>query len=65
MIRGLTDLLDEWMPIIAGSEINDDPYNPVSKYAIDLVNEKKMQRLLSGCTGAKGLEKSSQLLTLQ
>ena len=41
MIRELTDLLDEWMPIIAGSEINDDPYNPVSKYAIDLVNEKK------------------------
>ena len=41
MIRGLTHLLDEWMPIIAGSEINDDPYNPVSKYAIDLVNEKK------------------------
>ena len=41
MIRGLTDLLDEWMPIIAGSEINDDPYNPVSKYAIELFNEKK------------------------
>jgi|TARA_B100001094_G_scaffold38364_1_gene32725 magnesium chelatase subunit I len=41
MIRGLTELLDEWMPIIAGSEINDDPYNPVSKYAIDLINEKK------------------------
>ena len=41
MIRGLTDLLDEWMPIIAGSEINDDPYNPVSKYALDLVSEKK------------------------
>lgn len=41
MIRGLTELLDEWMPIIAGSEINDDPYNPVSKYANDLINEKK------------------------
>ena len=41
MIRGLTDLLDEWMPIIAGSEINDDPFNPVSKYAIDLVDGKK------------------------
>ena len=41
MIRGLTDLLDEWMPIIAGAEINDDPYNPVSKYALDLVSEKK------------------------
>ena len=33
MIRSLTGLLDEWMPIIAGSEINDDPYAPVSKYA--------------------------------
>ena len=37
MIRSLTDLLDEWMPIIAGSEINDDPYNPVSRHARDLV----------------------------
>jgi magnesium chelatase subunit I len=37
MIRSLTGLLDEWMPIIAGSEINDDPYHPVSKYAVDLV----------------------------
>src|SRR3990170_1132724 len=27
------------MPIIAGSEINDDPYAPVSKYALDLVAE--------------------------
>lgn len=39
MIRGLTGLLDEWMPIIAGSEINDDPYNPVSRHARDLVAE--------------------------
>ncbi len=39
MIRSLTGLLDEWMPIIAGSEINDDPYAPVSKYARDLVAE--------------------------
>jgi magnesium chelatase subunit I len=37
MIRSLTGLLDEWMPIIAGSEINDDPYAPVSRYALDLV----------------------------
>ncbi|HVX19676.1 MAG TPA: magnesium chelatase [Acidimicrobiales bacterium] len=37
MIRSLTDLLDEWMPIVAGSEINDDPYAPVSKHARDLV----------------------------
>jgi magnesium chelatase subunit I len=39
MIRSLTGLLDEWMPIIAGSEINDDPYSPVSRHAIDLVTE--------------------------
>ena len=37
IIRSLTSLLDEWMPIIAGSEINDDPYAPVSRYALDLV----------------------------
>ncbi len=39
MIRSLTSLLDEWMPIVAGSEINDDPYNPISRYARDLVTE--------------------------
>lgn len=39
MIRSLTGLLDEWMPIIVGSEINDDPYAPVSKHARDLVAE--------------------------
>lgn len=37
MIRSLTRLLDEWMPIVAGSEINDDPYHPVSRHARDLV----------------------------
>jgi magnesium chelatase subunit I len=37
MIRSLTGLLDEWMPIVAGSEINDDPFAPVSRYALDLV----------------------------
>src|SRR5438874_1726322 len=39
IIRTLTELLDEWMPIVAGSEINDDPYDPVSKHARDLVRE--------------------------
>jgi len=40
MIRSITGLLDEWMPIVAGSEINDDPYAPVSKHARDLVAEQ-------------------------
>jgi magnesium chelatase subunit I len=39
MIRSLTGLLDEWMPIVGGSEINDDPYSPVSKHARDLLAE--------------------------
>ncbi|MEA3076600.1 MAG: magnesium chelatase subunit [Actinomycetota bacterium] len=40
MIRSLTGLLDEWLPIVAGSEILDDPYEPVSKHARDLLHEK-------------------------
>ncbi|MHB8465881.1 MAG: magnesium chelatase, partial [Acidimicrobiales bacterium] len=40
MIRSLTGLLDEWMPIVSGSEINDDPYQPVSRHARELVAEK-------------------------
>jgi magnesium chelatase subunit I len=39
MIRSLTRLLDEWMPVVKGSEIHDDPYHPVSRYARDLVRE--------------------------
>ena len=39
IIRSLTSLLDEWLPIVAGSEINDDPLAPVSRYARDLVAE--------------------------
>ncbi|HUR78697.1 MAG TPA: sigma 54-interacting transcriptional regulator [Acidimicrobiales bacterium] len=39
IIRSLIGLLDEWMPIVFGSEINDDPYNPVSKHAKDLLAE--------------------------
>lgn len=40
MARQMTDLLDEYIPIVAGSEINDDPLHPVSRYAVDLINEK-------------------------
>jgi magnesium chelatase subunit I len=40
MIRSLIGLLDEWLPYIAGSEIFDDPYRPVSRYAHELVAER-------------------------
>lgn len=35
--RQMTELLDEWMPVVDGSEIHDDPFAPISKYARDLV----------------------------
>src|ERR671911_245881 len=40
IIRSLVGLLDEWTPTIAGSEINDDPYAPVSQHARLLLAER-------------------------
>jgi magnesium chelatase subunit I len=40
MARDIVHLLDEWLPIVAGSEINDDPFGPISLYARDLLSEK-------------------------
>ena len=37
--RSMVDLLDEYMPIVKGSEINDSPYEPISKYARDMIAE--------------------------
>jgi magnesium chelatase subunit I len=39
LIRTLVGLLDEWLPIIAGSEIHDDPMAPVSAYGQRLAGE--------------------------
>lgn len=38
--RSMVDLLDEYMPIVKGSEINDSPFRPISKFAKDLLEEK-------------------------
>ena len=35
--RSMIDLLDEYMPIVKGSEINDSPFQPISKYSRDLI----------------------------
>jgi magnesium chelatase subunit I len=40
MARQMTKLLNEYIPVVEGSEINDDPLNPISKYAKDLIIEK-------------------------
>jgi magnesium chelatase subunit I len=37
--RSMVNLLDEWLPIIAGSEINDDPFNPISHFAKQKIKE--------------------------
>ncbi len=40
MARQMIELLDEYIPILPGSEINDNPLNPISKFAKDLIREK-------------------------
>ena len=40
LARQLTALLDEWIPVVEGSEINDDPLDPISREAKELIAEK-------------------------
>ena len=40
MARQMTELLDEYIPVVAGSEVNDDPFAPLSRYAKNLLEEK-------------------------
>ena len=40
LARQLTQLLDEWVPVVEGSEINDDPLDPVSNFAKARIAEK-------------------------
>src|ERR1700721_1419737 len=37
MARQMIQLLDEYIPYVTGSEVNDDPFHPISKYAKNLV----------------------------
>ena len=40
LARLMVSLLDEYIPVVEGSEINDDPLNPLSRFAIELIEEK-------------------------
>ena len=40
LARQMTELLDEWIPVVAGSEINDDPLQPISRRAKEIIEEK-------------------------
>jgi len=37
--RLMINLLDEYIPVIEGSELNDDPFNPISRFGIDQIKE--------------------------
>src|SRR5512139_3515300 len=39
IVRALVELLDERIPVVAGSEVNDDPFAPISKYARERIVE--------------------------
>src|SRR6188508_1036209 len=39
LARLMINLLDEYIPVIEGSELNDDPLQPISRYGIDKVKE--------------------------
>ncbi|MBM1107076.1 magnesium chelatase [Aurantibacter crassamenti] len=40
LARLMVNLLDEYIPVVGGSEINDDPLAPMSRYATELIKEK-------------------------
>lgn len=40
LARQMVSLLDEYIPVVEGSEINDDPFSPISRYAKNLIDEK-------------------------
>ena len=40
LARLMVNLLDEYIPVVEGSEINDDPLQPISRFAIELIKEK-------------------------
>ncbi|WP_317899674.1 magnesium chelatase [Aurantibacillus circumpalustris] len=47
MARQLVNLLDEYIPVIAGSPLNDDPLQPISNFAKKLIAEKKDETPIS------------------
>ena len=40
ILRKLADFLDDRIPIVSGSEVNDDPYAPISRFAKELLAER-------------------------
>lgn len=47
LARKMIELLDEYIPFVTGSEINDDPLKPISRFAKDLIAEKEDETPIS------------------
>ena len=57
ILRALTTLLDEWLPVVPGSEINDDPLAPLSAYARRRVAEEGDALPMPGCRARRAHRK--------
>lgn len=47
LARKMVELLDEYIPYVSGSEINDDPFHPISRYAKDTIAAKGDETAIS------------------
>lgn len=57
--RQMTALLDEYIPIITGSELNDDPLNPISAYAKQTIEEHgDLTKISCKCTAVNVMLRS-------
>lgn len=40
LLRSLVNLLDEWLPAIVGSELNESPFSPISKFGLQTIEQR-------------------------
>ena len=62
-VAAVTELLDDLMPIVAGSEVNDNPFAPVSRYARKLIDVDKVQAIMSVWASAVSIDSWARALT--
>ena len=60
ILRGLTELLDEQMPYVAGCEIRDNPYHPLCKRCRDLVAAQGAETPIACCPAKTATSRSWQ-----
>ena len=58
ILRALTTLLDEWLPVIPDSEINDDPIAPLSAFGQQRVKARAIRCRCAGCRARRATSRS-------